>query len=197
MRYAHNLLHWVHCSERIAHVSHTYYLRPLREQLLVCLHVELSAVVHRYHFQRDAALCCLQLPRNDVRVVLHYGHYHLVAFRHERFAERCSHEVDALRRAACEDYLFCLRRVDELAHGLACRFVQVGGTLREIVHATMHIGVGVKILFAHGIEHTQRLLRRCSVVEIDERTVVDGARKDWEIGANLVYIVHDVVKLRW
>ena len=197
MRYAHNLLHGVHCSERIAHVSHTNNLRFLREQLLVCLHVELSAVVHRNHLQRNAAFRCLQLPGNDVRVVLHYGHYHLIAFRHERFAERRSHEIDALGCAAREDYLFCLRRVDKLTHGLACRFVQVGGALREIVYAAVHIGVGVEILFAHGVEHAQRLLRGSSVVEIDERTVVDGARKDWEIGANLIYIVHDVVKLKW
>ena len=68
--------------------------------------------------------------------------------------------------------------------------MEVGGTLRQIVHATMHIGIGVEIFIVHCLKHTQWFLCGCRIVEIDERTVVDSAGEYGEIGANLIYIVH-------
>ena len=65
------------------------------------------------------------------------------------------------------------------------------------MNAAMNVSIGVEIFVAHGIEHAQGFLRGCSVVEIYKRTVVDSARKNWEVGAYFGYIVHDVVKLKW
>jgi selenocysteine lyase/cysteine desulfurase len=52
--------------------------------------------------------------------------------------------------------------------------------------------LGMDNIAAHERELTDYCMKR--LAEIDERTVVDGARKDWEIGANLVYIVHSIVR---
>ena len=180
----------IYRSERIADVGNADDARLVREELLVSLHVQLAAVVHRDDLQSDAALCSLKLPGHDVAVVLHRRDDYLVAFTHESLAERRHHQIDALRRAACEDYLFRLGRVDEAAHRLACCLMKVGGTLREIVHATMHVGIGIEIFVAHGIEHAKRFLRGGGVVEIDKRTVVYGARENREVGADFIYIVH-------
>ena len=134
----------------------------------------------------------LQLPRHDVAVVLHYRDNHLVALGHEGLAERRRYKIDALCCATCEDYLLYLWSIDKLAHFLASRLVQVGGTLRQIVYATVNVGVGIEIFVAHCVEHTEGFLRGGGVVEIDKRTVVYGARQYWEVLANFIDIVHVV-----
>ncbi len=190
MSNAHNVFHGVHRAEGVAHMRHANDLRAVRKQLLILVHEQVAAVVDGYDLKSDAALCCLQLPRHDVRMVLHDAHDHLVALAHKLFTERADHEVYALGGAAREDNLLGLGSVDETAHGLTRRLMQVGGLLREIMHATVHVGVDIKILVAHGIEHTERLLCCRRVVEIDERTVVDGARENRKIVSHLLYVVH-------
>ena len=58
------------------------------------------------------------------------------------------------------------------------------------MNTTMNIGVGVKIFVAHCIKHAQRLLCSSRIVEIYERTIVDSARKDGEVAADFIYIIH-------
>ena len=96
------------------------------------------------------------------------------------------YEVDALCGASGEDNLFRLTGVDKLPHRLACRFVQVGSLLREVVNAAVDIGVDVEVFVAHGIKHAERFLRGGRIVEIDERAAVDLAAEDGEVGAYLL-----------
>ena len=188
--YADDVIHGIDCSERIAYVGYADNLGLVAEQLLVSLHIELSAVVHRYHLERNATLGGLQLPRHNVGVMLHDRHYHLVALVHKLLAERRNDKIDALRCAACEDNLLSLGSIDKLAYGFTGSLVQVGGTLRQIMHSTMYVGISVEIFIAHGIKHTQWLLCRSRIVEIYEWAVVDGARQYWEVLANFIDIVH-------
>ena len=188
--YADNFIHWIDSSERIADMSNADNLCFVAEELLISLHIELPAVVHRYHFERNATLGGLQLPGHDIGVVLHHRHYHLVALVHKFLAERRNDKIDTLCCAAGEDDLFDFGSIDKLANGLTSCLMQVGGTLRQIMHATMYVGIGVEIFIAHGIKHTQWLLCRSRIVEIYERTVVDGARKYGEVGADFIDIVH-------
>ena len=188
--YADNLIHGIDSSERIADMSYADNLGLFAEQLLVSLHIELSSVIHRYYLERNATLGGLQLPGHYVGVVLHNRHYHLIALVHKLLAERRNDKIDALRCATGEDYLLGLGSVDKLAHGFTSSLVQVGGTLRQIMHATMHIGIGVEIFIAHSIEHAQWFLCRSRIVEINERTVVDGARKYGEVGTDFIDIIH-------
>ena len=62
--------------------------------------------------------------------------------------------------------------------------MQLSGLLREIVNATMHIGIDVEIFLAHGIEHLQGLLRGSSIIEVHEPAPVYLALKDGKILSN-------------
>ena len=68
--------------------------------------------------------------------------------------------------------------------------MEFGGLLGEPVYASMYVGIDIEILVAHGVEHAQRLLGGCAVVELNQGFVVDGAREDGEIGAHLMDIIH-------
>ena len=147
-------------------------------------------VVHGYHPEDNAALHGLQLPGDDVAVVLHRGDDDLVARLHLRQAEGGGQEVDALRGAAGEDDFVGGAGVDELAHGLAAGLMQFRGLLGEEVHAAVHVGVGVVILVGDGLDHTAGFLRRGAVVQVDQGLAVDGAAQDGEVGAYLLDVVH-------
>ena len=140
--------------------------------------------------QADATLRGLQLPRHDVGVVFHLANNDLVALLHLTLAERLCHEVDGLSGATCEDNLFYLAGVDETAHPLTGSLMEVGGLLREVVNATMYIGIHVQVFVAHGIEHTQRLLRCGGVVEVDQRSAINLTRQNGEVLADGMGIVH-------
>ena len=88
------------------------------------------------------------------------------------------------------DYFFGLRGIDKLPYGFASRLVQVSGLLREVMYAAMHVGVDIKIFVAHGVEHTERLLCGGSIVKINQRLIVDGARENGEIVSYLLYVIH-------
>lgn len=46
--------------------------------------------------------------------------------------------------------------------------------LAQPVDATVHIGVGIEVFVAHGVEHAERLLCRCGVIEINQWLSVNG-----------------------
>ena len=123
-------------------------------------------------------------------MVLHVGDQHLVARLHLRLAERGGHQVDSLRRAPREDDLLRLAGIDKLAHRLAGRLVQVGGLLRQVVYAPVDVGVDVQILFAHGVEHAQRLLCRRRIVKVDQRSAVHLSPQYRKVFTYLIYIIH-------
>ena len=54
----------------------------------------------------------------------------------------------------------------------------------------MHIGIHVKILIAHRIEHAQWFLGGCRIVEIHQRLAIDLSRENREIRPYLIQIVH-------
>ena len=175
------LLYRVHRSENVAHVGHTHYFCALVEQIFELIETEFTLLIHGYHAYGNAFFSRLELPRHNVRVMLHDRNNDLIAFRHELVAEGTDHQIQCLGSAAGEDNLLCLPGIDKLPHRLARRFVQVGGLLREVMNATMHVGIHVKIFVSHGIKHAQRLLCRCSIVEIDQRPVVNRTGKDRKI----------------
>ena len=166
------------------------YLSALGEQLFVFVEQQFAFVVHRYHAQRYAFARCLKLPRHDVGMMLHDGHDNLVALAHKPVAERRNHKVKALGGSAREDYFVNRTCIDKLAHLFACLFVQVGCLLRKIMHAAVYVCIDIEILFAHGIEHAQRFLRCCTVVEIYQRTVVNLTAEYREVFSYFGYVEH-------
>ena len=177
-------------AQHIAHMGDADEARAVGEQLAEGIEVKAIVVAQGDDTQADATLRGLQLPRHDVGVVFHLADDNLVALLHLALAERLCHEVDGLGGATCEDNLFYLAGVDETAHPLTGSLMEVGGLLREIVDATMYIGIHVQIFVAHGIEHTQRLLRCGGVVEVDQRSAIDLARQNGEVLTDGMGIVH-------
>ena len=71
----------------------------------------------------------LQLPGDNVGMVLHRAHDDLVAFLHAALHEGRSYEVQALRCAPRKNDLAGGTGVDELPDRLAGRLVEVSGLL--------------------------------------------------------------------
>ena len=152
-------------------------------------------------FDNNSPFHRLQLPRNDVRMVLHLRHEYFVASLHLRLAERAGHEVDGLCGTSRKHNLLRLAGIDELAHFFAGGLVQVGSLLTEIVNTTMHIGIDIQILVPHGVEHAQGLLRGGRIVEIDQRLAIYFPLQNGKIGPYFLNVVHilffnDATKVR-
>ena len=187
---ANDFVNGVYGAQHIAHMSHADDASALVEEPLILVHLQLPVVGHRYDTKTNATLRCLQLPRHDVRMVLHNGDYHLVALLHKLLRKGCSHKVQALRSAAREHYLLYLRRIDELPHPLTRRLVQVSCLLREVMYATMHVGIHIVVFLHQRVNHLPRLLCRSSIVEIYQWFAIHLAAQYREIGPHLIYVVH-------
>ena len=153
-----HLLYGIDRTEHIADVGNTDNFGLFREQLLVFFHHQHTVIGHRDDTNGYASLCCLQLPRYDIAMMFHRGDDDFIALLHESLGKRRSHEIDTLGGATCENNLFGLRSIDELAHFFARSLMQFRCLLRQVMNATMHVGIHIKILLAHSVKHTQRFL---------------------------------------
>ena len=158
----------------------TIFVRSVRRPSTQ-IHPQLAFVGDRNHLELRALLLADELPRDDVRVVLHLGDEHLVALADIRAAERLRDQVDGLGRAAHEDDLARVRRVQELLHLVAGLLVGARRPLAQQVHAAMDVGVVLGVAAHHRVDDGLRLLRRGGVVEIDERLAVDLLVQDGEV----------------
>ena len=68
----------------LRHVRHRHDPRALGQQRIELVDQQLAAIVHRQHAQPGAALLADDLPGNDVRVMLHCGDDHFVAWLKRR-----------------------------------------------------------------------------------------------------------------
>ena len=189
MCHAYDVGHGIDRTQHIAHVSNAHQTRAAAEDLLQSLERESAVVAHGYHADAYAQPLLQELPGNDVAVMLHLAHYHLVALAHERLAETTGHQIDALCGAAGEEYLAGAACAYEAAHSLACLLVQVGGLLREEVHATVHIGIHIIIFVHHRLHHEAWLLGGGGIVKIYKRIlVIHLPAQNGEVGAYLLYV---------
>ena len=172
MGYVYEFLDGIDGTKHIAHVRDGDEASALVEESPVCLYVQSSIVSDGDYPYFDTHASLYQLPRNDIGMVLHVANDDLVALLHESLREARSHQIDTLRGATCEDYLAGLFGTDEFSHRLSASFVQVGGRLRKEVYATMHIGIDIVILVAHGLHHASGFLRSSTIVQIHERVLL-------------------------
>ncbi len=116
------------------------------------------------------------------------GNDDFIALLHAGVAETGGYQVQSFGGATRKDNLRRAAGIDESADGLTGTFVQFGGLLAEPMHAPMDVGIDIEVLVAHGIEHTQRLLRSGRIVEINQRLAVDRAGQDGEVSPDQFYI---------
>ena len=168
-------------AQHVAHVGGAHQPRAVGEERLVVFLLQVARVVHGYDLEHDALAVAQQLPGHDVAVVLHDGEDDLVALLEEGLAETGRHEVEALGGAAREDDFGGGAGVDEAPHPLAGGLVEVGGLLREVVHAAVHVGVDGIVFLGDGLHYAPRLLRGGRVVEVNERPAVHLAPEYGEV----------------
>ena len=106
-------------------------------------------------------------------MVFHLRYDDFVALLHLALAERTGHQVNGLRSATRKHDFLRLAGVDKLAHFFAGRLVQIGSLLTQVVYTTMYIGIHVQVFVPHRIQHHQRLLRRCRIVQIHQWLAVN------------------------
>ena len=118
-------------AEHVRHVRHRHDPGPVVQQPLVLVEAQLAGVRHRDHTQACALLLAEDLPRHDVRVMLHLGDDDLVAGADVRAAVGLGDEVDGLGRAADEDDLLRVGRVEEPPDRFARRLVRSRSRVRS------------------------------------------------------------------
>ena len=79
VRQLHDLVDRIDGAERIRQVRHRHHLRARPSSRSNCVHNQLAAIVYRRHTQPGARQLAEQLPRHDIRVVLHGRDEDLVA----------------------------------------------------------------------------------------------------------------------
>ncbi len=159
-----------------------------RQQPLELLEQQLAAVGDRRPFQHRTVALAMEVPGDDVGVMLHDRQDDLVALA-DAGEERIGDEVDRRRGVAREDDLIGAAGVEEAAHGFARILEALRRRVRQVVQPAMHVGVLEAIDVIHRVDDRARLLRRGGVVEIDKRLSVDFAIKDRKVGTDEIDVV--------
>ena len=165
-----HLLDRVDRAQHIAHMGQCHKAGVVGEHVLVGLEVQLAIVA-------DGLAAADELPWHDVAVMFHDSEDDLVVVL-KHVAHRRGHQVDALGGATGEDDLLNASGIDVSAHLVASGLDQVGGLLRQSVHATMHVGLVAVIHLVDGVDHATGSQRGGSIVQIDERPALDCAIQD-------------------
>ena len=105
-------------------------------------------------------------------MVLERGDQDLVPGLQVRSSVRARDKVDRLGGSADKDDLAFARGIDELLHGGSGMLIRPGGALAEFVNPSMNVRAIKSIKTIHGVDDGLRLLRRCRVVQIDQRLAV-------------------------
>ncbi len=158
------------------------------EQTLQLVHAQLPGVGHGHDAQGRPLFLAQHLPGDDVRVVLHRRQHHLVAGVDIHAAKRLGDKVDRLRGAARENHVANARSANKALHAEARLFIRLGGPLAERVDGTMHVGVVRLIVMANRLDDRAWLLRRCGVVEVDQRLAVHLLLQDRKVRPNALHV---------
>ncbi len=168
-------------AERVRYMTDGDDLRAFAQLARVVVQIELAAIVHVDRPNRRASALCDELPRHDVRVVLHHRNQDFVAAPQRAGAIAVCDEIDRFGGAARPDNFVLVRGADELLCLGACAFECRGRTIGQRVRGAMHVGVVVHVVVVDRIEHRRRFLRGGGAVEIRERLPALRLREQREI----------------
>ena len=102
--------------EHVGHPRHRDQLRLASEELIEPIEIESAISSQRQPAKRCPAFGTDELPRNDVRMMLHLRDEHFIAGLQELAAPGARHEVDRHRRPRGEDDLLAAVGSEELSH---------------------------------------------------------------------------------
>ena len=163
------------------------------QQAVKGLHVQLTGARDGRGHQARSRLFADHLPGNDVRVVLHPGDEHFVTGPEPGLAQTGGDEIDRFGRSPGKDDFVGPRRIDVFAHLVPGAFVGVRGTLAQLVHAPVHVGMVALLVGNHGIDHGLGPLRRGGAVQVGQWLAVNLLMQRGEVRA----VCGDAGGARW
>ena len=182
------------CAERVGCLRDGHHARAAVDQSVESFGHQPSRIVEGQHPQFGPLAQRDRLPRNEVRVVLHLAHDDIVARPQERIAPCVGHRVERCRRPRREDHLLAVRGADKGADTVARRFVTLRRLLGQTMYAAVDIGIQLPMQVIDRIDHTTRLLRRSSAIEVDQRAAVHLGREQRKIRTYLFNIKHSYIR---
>src|SRR5262245_38702737 len=155
-------------------MDYRYNSSPVTEKFVELVKDQLASIVDRSNAQTSALLLAEQLPRNNVRVVLHRGDENFIPGGDISAAISRRDQVDRLGCATSEDDLARLSRVYEGLRLDPRLFVFVSRALAEIMHASVNIRVIAFVVTRRSIYHGLRLLAGRRIIKINQWLSVDS-----------------------
>ena len=183
VRLAGHLLDRVDRAQRVRHVGERDQLRLELEQDVEHVLAQDPVVGDRDELEVRVLLLGEDLPRDEVRVVLHLGQDDHVAARDVLPAPRVGDEVDRLGRVAHEHDLVRVLGADERRDLDPRALPGRGRLLGQLVDAAMDVRVVAAVVLVDRVDHDARLLRRRGRVEVHEAMPVDLLVEDREVAA--------------
>ncbi len=168
-------------AQRIGNMRQREQARARADELLEFVEVDDALLVDRNDLQHRADLLAQQLPRHDVGVMFEGADQDLIAGLEAGAQEALRDQVHCFGRAANEDDLFRVARIDEATNRLACAFISVGRALAQRVNATMHVGMIVLVVTRDRLDDGLRPLTRRRVVQIHQRFAVHRLMQDGKV----------------
>ena len=183
-----DLAHRVDGSEGIRDVAHGDELGSPVQQLFKLVELHLAAVIDGNDTQHRLLLLAKHLPGHDVRVMLQGRNDDLISSADVRSSIGLRYQVNPFRRAADEDDLPRISRVQKPLHLAPRRFIRLGGPFTQLMHAPVDIGVVHQVEMRERLNDAFRLLARRRVVKIDERLAMHLLRENRKLLPNGAHI---------
>src|SRR5262245_19735197 len=184
MCHLHDLPDRIDCAERVRDVDDRDDARARAEQFLELVEHQLAGVGDGRHAQLGTLLFAQDLPRDDVRVMLHRRDEDLIAGLNVLAPEAGGDQVNRLGGAADEDDLLGLTGAEETLDFLPRRFELLGGALAKRMDAAVHVGVVRLVIALHFIDDALRFLCRRGVVEVDQGPTTNLLPQDRKVLAD-------------
>ena len=172
VRHGSDFLHGVFPAENVRHLRHGDDLRALGDERFDLPEIHTAVGRALDELQLRAGLTADHLPRQQVAVVLHDGHEHLVTRLDVRQAVAVGDEVQALGRVAGKDDLTRRACPDEIAHGLARLLIDIGRLHAQRIQPAQGVRVVTAVEIRHRVQHALRALRRSRVIDIGDVRVL-------------------------
>src|SRR5262249_443192 len=166
------------------------------EKTLECIENQLSLVIDRCYPQLCSLLIAKELPGDDIRVMLHRRDEHLIVRAHVDATVGLCHQVDGFGRATDKDDFAPASSSEKRLNNPARCLIFLGCPLGEVVHATMHVGVGGLVVANDSFDDRSWLLRGCGVVQIDQLTASHSLLKYRKVSPNSSHVVASVARWR-
>ena len=136
------------------------------------------------HPERGTSFLTQDLPRHDVRVVIHRRHDDGIAALHIGPPPRGRHEVDGLRGAPRKHDAFARPGIHEPGDGRTGGFVRFRRLDRQGIRAPVHVGVVKAVVVDDRVDDSSRLLTGRRVIEIHEPLPILLLLQNREVGSD-------------